>query len=205
MQAEKLSLLVDYLDYMISGLPAGMPQLLLERDIVLIFLMWETPMPNNCGRRTWSDFSLTTGQQAPYPLLGAAAGTDLLVQPNGTKTAKGERLGPFTLTLTDDLQHNCLAQLLKFLQLRCPDGHLSDIFLFSPQTANQRVFNDVPLSSSALGKCLQKHLCDAELYAGESNHGFKRSQIQSMVASGMDRPAINCQIKTLRVINVYAD
>jgi len=208
MQAEKLYLLVDYLDHLVSGLPAGMPQLLLERDIVLILLMWETPMRgNNCGRLTWSDFFLTTGQQAPYPLLGAAAGTALLVQPNGTKTVKGERSGPFTLTLTDDPQHSCLARLLKFLQLRYPDGHLSDTYLFSPQTANQRAFHDVPLSSSALGKRLQKHLCDAELYAGESNHGFRRGQIQSMVASGMDRPAISqaTQIKTLSVIDIYAD
>jgi hypothetical protein len=158
MQAEKLSLLVDYLDHMISGLPAGMPQLILERDIVLILLMWETPMPNNCGRRTWSDFFLTTGQQAPYPLLGAAAGTALLVQHNRTNTVKGERFGPFTLTLTDDPQHNCLARLLKFLQLRYPDGHLSDIYLFSPQGACCHcALNDTPCPSNHMRIQLEQH------------------------------------------------
>ena len=208
MQADKLFLLVDYIDSQLAGLPIGMPQLLLERDVVLILLMWETPMRgNNCGRLSWSDFFLTDGQQAPYPLPLFSTGSGLLVKPNGTKTVKGERSGPFSLTLTDDPQHNCLTRLLRYLQMRFSAGQITSPYLFSPLTASQGAFSNAPLSSSALGKRLKKHLHDAELYAGESNHGFRRGQIQSMVSSGMDRTSIGqaIQIKTLSIVDIYAD
>lgn len=63
------------------------------------------------------------------------------------------------------------------------------------------------MTASAVGKRLNKHLKDAGLCAGESNQGFRRGQIQSMVASGMDRPAISqaTQIKTLSIVDLYAD
>ena len=140
----------------------------------------------------------------PGPIL---AGTSVMIRPNGTKTVKGQRSGPFNLTATADTQHSCLPRLLKYLQLRYPDGIITHQFLFSPLASNQRTFEDKCLTASALGKRLTKHLQDAELYAGESNHGFRRGQIQNMVASGMARPAISqaTQIKTLSVVDLYAD
>ena len=70
--------------------------------------------------------------------------------------------------------------------MRFPAGQITGPYLFSPVTANQGAFSNAPLSRSALGKRMKKHLHDAELYAGESNQGFRRGQIQSMVSSGMD-------------------
>ncbi len=54
MQADKLFLLVDYLDSQLAGISVGMPQLLLERDVVLILLTWDSPTRvNNCVRLSW--------------------------------------------------------------------------------------------------------------------------------------------------------
>ncbi|KAL0019147.1 hypothetical protein WJX77_006289 [Trebouxia sp. C0004] len=142
MQGDNLFLLIDYLDSQPAGLPTGMPQLLLERDVVLILLMWEAPMRGNkCGHLTWSDFFLTDRQQAPYPLPLFSTGSGLLVKLNGTKTMKGERSGPFALTLTDDPQHNCLTRLLRYLQMCFPAGQITSPYLFSPLTASQGAFS----------------------------------------------------------------
>ena len=54
MQAAKVHQLVDYLDSQLAQSKSGLQQLLLERDIVLVLLMWETPMHgNNHGKLTW--------------------------------------------------------------------------------------------------------------------------------------------------------
>lgn len=45
------------------------------------------------------------------------------------------------------------------------------------------------------------------MYAGESNHGFRRGQIQDLVAVGVSKPQIGeaVQIKTASVLEKYAD
>ncbi len=47
----------------------------------------------------------------------------------------------------------------------------------------------------------------AGLYAGESNHGFRRGQIQNLVAAGTSHPQIGeaVQIKTASVLEKHAD
>ena len=93
MTAGKILQLVGYLDMQIAGMPLGIKQLLLERDIVMQLLMWETTMRgNNCGRLAWTDFFLESGQPAPFPMAGVQT---LMIKPNGTKTVKGERSGPW--------------------------------------------------------------------------------------------------------------
>ena len=63
MLAAKVHQLVDYLDSQLAQSKSGLQQLLLERAIVLVLLMWETPMRgNNHGKLTWSDFFLPEGQ-----------------------------------------------------------------------------------------------------------------------------------------------
>lgn len=155
--------------------PHRMQQLLLLRDIVLVLLMWETSMQgNNCGKLTCSDVFLPGGQPAPFPLCKPVArGTSLVLKPDGTKTAKGERSGPFTLIATEDSQHSCLVRLIQYLQHRYPAGQIQHRYLFSPLTSTQQGFADAPPTASALGKRLNKHLQDAGLYAGESKGEVK--------------------------------
>ncbi|KXZ45895.1 hypothetical protein GPECTOR_49g479 [Gonium pectorale] len=58
-------------------------------------------------------------------------------------------------------------------------------WLFRPLTANRRRFKEEPLSSSALGARVHRHLRDAELYAGETNHSFRRGALQAAAADGL--------------------
>ena len=175
MQPGMIHMLVDYLDSPLSTAPPGTMQLLVERDIVLILLMWETPMRgNNGGKLTWSDSSWLRASKHCTPCLDPFwLSTSVMIRPNGTKTVKGQRSGPFTLAATADTQHSCLPRLLTYLQLRYPDGKITHQLLFSPLASHQRTFEDKCLTASALGQRLTKHLQDAELYAGESNHGFR--------------------------------
>ena len=46
-RSSKVFQLVDYLDQSMHSSPAGQAQLLLERDILLLLLMWETPLRGN--------------------------------------------------------------------------------------------------------------------------------------------------------------
>ena len=210
MQLEKVTQLVDYLDQALADAQPGIPQLLIQRDIVLITLMWETALRgNNCGKLQWSDFSLPEGQPAPFPLPGPMqTGFSLVIRTNGTKTVKGQRSGPFTLTATDDRPHSCLPRLGQYLHLRFPAGQIATSqFLFSPQALDQSSFANRGMTASAINHRLTKHLQDAGLYEGESNHGFRRGQIQSMIAAGLERTAISqvTQIKTASVVDLYAD
>ena len=118
-QPGKTHMLVDY-----PGLLSNaQPGITLERDIVLILLMWEKPMQgNNCGKLTWSDFFMAEGQQAVDPMPGPVLpGSSVVILPNATKTVKRQRSGPWTLTAASDTQHSCLPRLLGYLQLRYPE------------------------------------------------------------------------------------
>ncbi len=54
MQADKAFLLVDYIYSQLVGITVGMPQLLLKHDVMLILLMWDTPIRvNNCVHPSW--------------------------------------------------------------------------------------------------------------------------------------------------------
>ena len=132
----------------------------------------------------------------------------MLVTPDNTKTVKGERSGPFALTLADDPQPNCLTQLLRYLQMRFPAGQITSAYLFGPLTASQGDFSDAPLSSSALGKHLKKHLHDAELYAGESNHSFQAwtDPEHGVVMHGqISSIGQATQINIASIVDIYAD
>ena len=205
MQASKVFQLVDHIDSVLAGVSSPIGQLTLHRDIVLLLLMWETPMRGkDCGKLQWADFFLPSGEQAPFPLTGSSS---LLVKPNGTKTVKGQRSGPFPLTVGANVKHSCLPRLLAYMQLLNASGHFGTGFLFRPLLPNRQAFQDEPMTGSNLGKRLTKHLQDAGVYAGESNHGFRRGQIQRMVANGMTKTAIGdaTQIKTLSIVDLYAD
>ncbi len=99
---------------------------LIERGIMLVLLMWQTPLRgNDIGKVSCTNFFLHDSQPIQTPtghLQGlsstAATGFQLTLRPNGTKTVKCQRSGPFTLTVTEDRQHCCRARLLIFIQHR---------------------------------------------------------------------------------------
>ena len=214
-KSSKVFQLVDYLDHGMQSSTAGVAQLLVERDIMLLLLMWETPLRgNDIGKVSFTDFFLHDGQPIQTPtgrLQGlsstVAIGFQLTLRLNGTKTVKCQRSGPFTLTVTEDRQHCFLAGLFSFIQHRFPAGQVASTYLFSPLTANRSCFADAPMRATSIGHRLNKHLESAGLYAGESNHGFRRGQIQNLVAAGTSKPQIGeaVQIKTASVLEKYAD
>jgi len=63
------------------------------------------------------------------------------------------------------------------------------------------------MRATSIGHRLDKHLESAGLYVGESSHGFRRAQIQNLVAAGTSNPQIGeaVQIKTASVLEKYAD
>ena len=61
--SNKVFLLVDHLDHSMQSTPLGQQQLLVERDIMIILLMWETPLRgNDIGKVSLTDFFLLDGQ-----------------------------------------------------------------------------------------------------------------------------------------------
>jgi len=80
-------------------------------------------------------------------------------------------------------------------------------FLFSPLTANRRGFKPSCMSASDIGKRIRQHLEQSALYAGESNHGFRRGQMQSLSAAGMPNTDIGkkVQIHTAVTVEKYLD
>ncbi len=64
---DKVHKLVDYLDSLLAGNSPAMTKLVLERDALLVLLMWETTMRgNNCGKV--SDFFQQEGHAVVLPL-----------------------------------------------------------------------------------------------------------------------------------------
>ncbi len=62
--SSKVSQLVDYLDHGMQSSTAGLAQLLVQRDIMLLLLMWETPLRgHDIGKVSFTDFFLHDGQQ----------------------------------------------------------------------------------------------------------------------------------------------
>ena len=215
MSSSRTFQLVEYMDSSMSSNSNSQQRLLLERDILLVLLMWETPIGgNDIGKISIDDFFTLEGQ----PILGPTGqvwllsntlpvGSQLSLRPNGTKTVKCQRSGPHLLGVTQDSQHCFLGRLPGYLQRRFPGGVLTSKFLFSPLTPNRREFADAPVKSTSIGHRLKQHLEASGLYAGESNHGFRRGQIQSMAAQGMTRAQIGeiVQIKTASIVDLYAD
>ena len=212
--SSKVFQLVDYLDHGVQSSTAGLAQLLVERDIRLLLLMWETPLRgNDNGKVSFADFFLHDGQPIQTPtgqLQGqsstAATGFQLTLRPNGTRTVKCQRSGPFTLTVTEDRQHCFLARLFRFIQHRFPAGKLASTYLFNALTANRSCFADAPMKATSIGHRLNKHLESAGLYAGESNHALRRGQIRNLLAAGTSKQIGEAvQIKTASVLEKYAD
>ena len=136
-------------------------------------------------------------------------GSQLSLRPNGTKPVECQRSGPHLLGVTQDSQHCFLGILPGYLQRRFTGGVLTSKFLFSPLTPNRREFADARMKSTSIGHRLKRYLEDSGLYVGESNHEFRRGQIQSMAAQGLTRAQLGevttvVQIKASS-IDLYAD
>lgn len=70
MSSQKAFQLVHYLDVCICNSPIGLPQLLLERDLLLILLMWEIPLRgNHIGKVSLEDSSQQWGSPSWGPGL----------------------------------------------------------------------------------------------------------------------------------------
>lgn len=104
----------------------------------------------------------------------------------------------------EDSMYSGLARLPGYPGHLYPTGIISSNFLCSPLTPNRRSLAAAPMSATSLGHRVRKHLEDSGLYALESNHGFRRGQIQSMAAQGMSREQIGeaAQIKTARIVDL---
>ncbi len=79
--------------------------------------------------------------------------------------------------------------------------------IFSASTRSHNGFVDAAFCSSSIGKRLHKHLVDASLVNGESNHGYRRGRMQEYAAEGMDHAAIGkvAQIKSIAIVERYLD
>ncbi|KAL3139360.1 hypothetical protein ABBQ38_003694 [Trebouxia sp. C0009 RCD-2024] len=108
-----------------------MARLVLERDALIAFLMWETSVRGiNCGKVTLLDFLLPEGQNLSLPLADPLPqGSLVLFKPNGTKTVKGQRSGPFPLTVRVDATHSFLGRLPVFLKCRMQPDAAQTLYL----------------------------------------------------------------------------
>jgi len=206
---DKVYQLVDYLDSLLSNKPPIMTRLVLERDALLALLMWETSLRGiNCGRLTLSDFFLPGGQALGLPLADPLPeGSMLILKPNGTKTVKGRRSGPFCLSVGADSSHSFLGRLPAYLKHRLANDAPGPTCFFSPLTVDRKAFKDSGISASDIGKRMRHHLEQADLYAGESNHGFRRGSMQALAAAGMASTDIGkkVQINTAVTVAKYLD
>ncbi len=209
MSIDKTHQLIDYLDQKAASASSLCQRLLYERDALLALLMWDTCLRGcTCGRLTLSDFFLANGAVASLPLsLPLALGTTLLLQPNGTKTVRGHRTSAIHLSYTDPLSYNLLPRLMQYLLGRAALGQPIRHFLFNPLNKDQQSFSSQLMCSSSIGKRLQKHLQGAGLYAGESNHGFRRGRMQHCATQGMSASSIGtlAQISTPAIVARYLD
>ncbi|KAL0021659.1 hypothetical protein WJX77_007737 [Trebouxia sp. C0004] len=92
MTESKTFALVDYLDSLLDTCTSAMRRLTIERDIVMILLLWETCLRgNDCGKITQSDFFHVSGQPVVFPLSSPVVlGDCLQLVINGSKTVKGD-------------------------------------------------------------------------------------------------------------------
>ena len=67
--------------------------------------------------------------------------------------------------------------------------------------------NSSDISASDIGKRIWHHLEQADLYAGENNHGFRRGSMQALAAAGMASADIGqkVQINTAITVAKYLD
>ena len=105
----------------------------------------------------------------------------LLVQPNGSKTVKGRRIGAIIPAYASVAQHHSLPRLMRYLSITA-------------------------LSSSGLGNVCRSISLPPSCMR-QSNHEFSRGHMQDCAAAGMDRSATGqmAQIKTLAIIDCYLD
>ena len=136
----KVYQLVEYLDSLLAKKPSIMVRLVLERDALLALLLWDSSLRGiNCGQVTLSDFFLPEGSSLQLPLADPLPpGSILILRPNGTKTVKGQRSGPYQLTVGVKASHSFLGRLPAFLNERMPPDAPRNSCLFSPLTANRR-------------------------------------------------------------------
>ncbi len=109
--------LVDYIDGCARCTIPSISQILLERDSILILLMWESYLRGkDVGKVTLGDFFSPSGPQmvAPFP-SSSPAKFSLLLAPYGSKTISGQRAAPITLTATADQQHSFVSRLFPIL------------------------------------------------------------------------------------------
>ena len=205
MTEAKMCQLVSYIDGCTASNTKAIDRLCLERDALMILLMWESCLRgDNIGRVTTVDFFTADGRPLfASPILDFPTGSSIQLVVNGTKTVQGDRAGPIFLTASDPPQFSFVHRLPSYIHHRLCSTTWK--FLFSPLAADRASFKDSPYSSSALGKTVRKHLEAAGLYAGESSHGFRRGRMQASVAQGLSKEAVGEQamIKTASVVAKY--
>ena len=185
MTGNKAFPLVDYSDSTAAATSAGFSCLVLEQDIVMILLLWESYLRGkDCGKVCLIHFFHPHGR---YPLpCTVPAGCTLLLAPYGTKTVRGQRAAPVSLPATGRGPQLCTLSGEVLTSAR--HGALFPILSIGLQSSI-----DAAMSSSAIGQRLKLHLTAANLYTGDSNHAFRRGHIQSDAAAGLSTSQIGVQ------------
>ena len=125
--------LVDYIDGYARCTIPSISQILLERDSILVLLMWRSYLRGkDVGKVTLGEFFSPSGRKlvAPFPPTGFS----LLLAPYGTKIIRRQRASPITLTATADQQHSFVSRLFPIL-LQLQGGTYKAVghqHLFSP-------------------------------------------------------------------------
>ncbi|GLC39170.1 hypothetical protein PLESTB_001301500 [Pleodorina starrii] len=194
-------------------------RLSLLRDTLCCQFMWHTSYRGgNTGKLRLMDFRdpVRGGPFRGFPLpspdpSGSYPPITLRVEMVGTKTSKGRRAPPKTLTVDSEPKHCFVRTLALFWASShapdAPPGSAITDYFFRPLDPSHQRFEAGPLSSQALSMRVHKHLKDSGLYDGETPHGFRRGAIQAFAATGAtDQELLEfAQLKSKTNLELYTD
>ncbi|GIL93774.1 hypothetical protein Vretimale_78, partial [Volvox reticuliferus] len=135
----------------------------------------------------------------------------LCIRERGTKTSRIQRAPAVYLQSNPTCPARCFPRTLALYMWRArqpdADGFQVVDHLFRPLRPNRLAFKEEPLSSSALGARVRRHLHAAGLYEGETNHSFRRGALQAAAQQGLDESALKAlgQIRSSAVLARYTD
>ncbi|KXZ45432.1 hypothetical protein GPECTOR_54g172 [Gonium pectorale] len=217
---EKYKRLCVYLFQRYLGEPGVVAGLVLLRDLLCSQYMWQSTMRgHDTGKLGLADFcdpdrpgAVDTRLPLPPPWSWPAGRQyRLCVRERGTKTSRTRRADPVFLEPNPGRPELCFPRTLALYMWRSAQpgapGCAVRSWLFRPLTSDRRGFKEEPLSSSALGARIRRHLRDADLYAGETSHSFRRGALQAAAAEGVGTAGLMGlgQIRSPAILARYLD
>jgi integrase len=162
----KLDALLAHLRERIESLPVGLERCTAVMDQAAVLYLWE---------------SLARGKEAGKLVQDQVNHEDGAAYPGWSKTVRQEPSA--RIPLKEPSEEGRLSfveasvELAKELE-RFGDPLKESSYLIRAQNRSKTGFSDGPISSSALRKRIQRRLQDANLFAGETVHSFRRSAVQ---------------------------